>query len=247
MAANAHSLSRTHLQFPTFYSEFRRPKNITNCISFPFSSFSSLTSQNSILATFSPFLLYPSSKLTHLSSFSTKSLPVSAIVAFSLPTASPERVSGDKVPKWSWRAIKSFAMGELEARKLKYPTTGTEALLMGILIEGTGVASRFLRENGITLTKVREESIRLLGKGDLYFFSPEHPPLTDSAQKALDWALDQKLRSGVNGEIMTIDILLGIWSEEESAGHKILAALGFDDEKAEKLKSLGSKPNYDER
>lgn len=28
-------------------------------------------------------------------------------------------------------------MGELEARKLKYPNTGTEALLMGILIEGT--------------------------------------------------------------------------------------------------------------
>ena len=27
-------------------------------------------------------------------------------------------------------------MGELEARKLKYPTTGTEAILMGILIEG---------------------------------------------------------------------------------------------------------------
>jgi len=27
-------------------------------------------------------------------------------------------------------------MGELEARKLKYPNTGTEALLMGILIEG---------------------------------------------------------------------------------------------------------------
>ena len=27
-------------------------------------------------------------------------------------------------------------MGELEARKLKYATTGTEAILMGILIEG---------------------------------------------------------------------------------------------------------------
>ena len=27
-------------------------------------------------------------------------------------------------------------MAELEARKLKYPTTGTEALLMGILVEG---------------------------------------------------------------------------------------------------------------
>lgn len=27
-------------------------------------------------------------------------------------------------------------MAELEARKLKYPNTGTEALLMGILVEG---------------------------------------------------------------------------------------------------------------
>lgn len=40
------------------------------------------------------------------------------------------------VNSWSARAIRSFAMGELEARKLKYPNTGTEALLMGILVEG---------------------------------------------------------------------------------------------------------------
>ena len=38
--------------------------------------------------------------------------------------------------RWSARAIKSFAMGKLEARKIKYPNTGTEALLMGILVEG---------------------------------------------------------------------------------------------------------------
>ena len=41
--------------------------------------------------------------------------------------------------RWSSKAIKSFAMGELEARKLKYPNTGTEALLMGILIEGWSI------------------------------------------------------------------------------------------------------------
>lgn len=39
--------------------------------------------------------------------------------------------------RWSARAIKSYAMAELEARKLKYPNTGTEALLMGILVEGS--------------------------------------------------------------------------------------------------------------
>ena len=35
--------------------------------------------------------------------------------------------------------------------------------------------SSFLRGNGVTLFKVREEIIKLLGKSDMYFFSPEHP------------------------------------------------------------------------
>ncbi|KAF2315738.1 hypothetical protein GH714_040273 [Hevea brasiliensis] len=91
--------------------------------------------------------------------------------------------------RWSARAIRSFGMGELEARKLKYPNTGTEALLMGILIEGTSPAAKFLRANGITFFKAREETVNLLGKSDLYFFSPEHPPLTEQAQRALDWAV----------------------------------------------------------
>ncbi|OVA07708.1 Clp [Macleaya cordata] len=156
-------------------------------------------------------------------------------VLFSLPTANPERASTEKLPKWSARAIKSFAMSELEARKLKYPNTGTEALLMGILVEGTSLAAKFLRANGITLFKVREETIKLLGKSDMYYFSPEHPPLTEPAQRALDWAVDEKLKSGETGEITTTHLLLGIWSEKESAGHKIMAALGFDDEKAKEL------------
>ncbi|RYR77979.1 ATP-dependent Clp protease ATP-binding subunit CLPT2, chloroplastic isoform X1 [Arachis duranensis] len=170
----------------------------------------------------------------------------STAISFSLPTANPERVSSvDNVPKrWSGKAIKSFAMGELEARKLKYPTTGTEALIMGILIEGTNVAAKFLRANGITLFKVRDETVKLLGKADRFFFSPEHPPLTEEAQRALDWAVDEKLKSGDGGEITTAHILLGVWSEVESPGHKILSILGFNDEIAKELQSLISKPSF---
>ncbi|KAK6936350.1 Clp, repeat (R) domain, partial [Dillenia turbinata] len=143
--------------------------------------------------------------------------------------------------RWSARAIKSFAMAELEARKLKYPNTGTEALLMGILVEGTSIAAKFLRANGIMLFKVQEETVNLLGKSDMYFFSPEHPPLTEPAQRALDWAVETKLKSGEDGEITTAHLLLGIWSQKESAGHKILASLGFNDEKAAELtKSVSS-------
>nr|DAD33756.1 TPA_asm: hypothetical protein HUJ06_012607 [Nelumbo nucifera] len=89
-----------------------------------------------------------------------------ATVSFSLPTTvfllnrKPDRAPAETIPKWSERAIKSFAMAELEARKLKYPNTGTEALLMGILVEGTSLAAKFLRANGITLFKVREETIK---------------------------------------------------------------------------------------
>ncbi|KAK9045247.1 hypothetical protein V6N11_059134 [Hibiscus sabdariffa] len=159
-------------------------------------------------------LLQPSTRfvIKHHSSVTT------ATVSLSLPTAKPDRTPSEKSPKWSSRSIKSFAMAELEARKLKYPNTGTEALLMGILVEGTSQAAKFLRANGITLFKVREETVNLLGKSDMYFFSPEHPPLTEQAQRALDWAVDEKLKL-----------------EKESAGHKILATLGFDDEKAKEL------------
>lgn len=176
-------------------------------------------------------------KLSIRSSNSWQYTPISTVatISFSLPTAKPDQVSSGKSPKWSARAIKSFAMAELEARKLKFPNTGTEALLMGILVEGTSLAAKFLREIGITLFKVREETVKLLGRSDMYFFSPEHPPLTEPAQRALDWAINEKLKSGETGEVTTTHFLLGIWSEKESAGYKVLSELGFDDEKAKEI------------
>ncbi|XP_074581028.1 ATP-dependent Clp protease ATP-binding subunit CLPT2, chloroplastic-like isoform X2 [Curcuma longa] len=170
------------------------------------------------------------------------SLRSSALV-FSLPTAKPEMAAAEKIPnewcRWSLSAIKSFALAEVEARRLKYPTAGTEALLMGILVEGTNDAARFLHANGITLFKVREETVKLLGKSDLFFVSPEEIPFTESAQRALDKAIDEKLKSGEDGEVTTTHMLLGIWSEKEEPGHKILASLGFDDHKATELAKHG--------
>ncbi|KAK3224773.1 hypothetical protein Dsin_004635 [Dipteronia sinensis] len=180
-------------------------------------------------------------KPPHLS----KRRSIAVTISSSLPTAKPDSVaSTEKAPKWSWRAIKSFTMAELEARKLKYTTTGTEALLLGILTEGTSLAAKVLRANGVTLLKVREEIAKLLGKGNLYFFSPEHPPLTEDAQRAINWAVDQKLKSGDSGEITVSHLLLGIWSEVDSPGHKIMAALGFSDGNAKELESLSSKPGF---
>ncbi|CAI5479146.1 unnamed protein product [Closterium sp. Yama58-4] len=177
-------------------------------------------------------------------------------------------------------------MAELEARKLKYPTTGTEALLMGmltegecfscvlgvltevvckcklkyythtgteallmgmltegecfscvlgVLTEGTNYGARFLRANGIKLMDLRVKTVELLGKADMYYFSPEHPPLTEPALAALQWAIAKHKELGRAGEISTALILLGIWEQRESAGHKLLAQLGFHDALASQL------------
>ncbi|KAK1385438.1 hypothetical protein POM88_023173 [Heracleum sosnowskyi] len=48
---------------------------------------------------------------------------------------------------------------------------------------------------------VREEIVKLLEKADMYFFSPEHPPLTEEAQRALDWDIEQKLKSACNASL----------------------------------------------
>lgn len=61
---------------------------------------------------------------------------------------------------------------------------------------GTSLAAKFLRANGITFFKVSEETLKLLGKSDMYYSNPESPPLTKPARKALDWAVNEKLKSG---------------------------------------------------
>ncbi|XP_020274647.1 ATP-dependent Clp protease ATP-binding subunit CLPT1, chloroplastic-like [Asparagus officinalis] len=228
-AACALSLSPIPVPFSSLYSSNSK-KRISSSVFFqtPKSSFLGFHALFSLQTINSPS---PKQTLRKLSS----------TVLFMLPTAKPDRAPAEKIPKWSARSIKSFGMGELEARKLKYPTTGTEALLMGILVEGTSEAAKFLRANGITLFKVRDETVKLLGKSDMYFFSPEHPPLTEPAQRALDWAVDEKMKSGEDGEVTTSHMLLGIWSEKDSAGHKILATLGFDDAKASELAKNANK------
>ncbi|CAI0413955.1 unnamed protein product, partial [Linum tenue] len=230
LTTNLQSVHQSYLQKPKLQSpviQSLKPNTLTN---------------PSWLGNFQPIAelsLHSSSSRTHHGS---SLQPICATVS-SLPTAKPERfASGDKVPQWSWRAIKAFALAALEARKLKCPKTGTEALLMGVMIEGTSVAAKYLWGNGITLFKVRDEITKLRGKPDFYYFPPEQPPVTEDAQRALDWAVDHEIKSGISGEITTSDVLLGIWSETDSPGHKILATLGFDDEKAKELDSKSAGP-----
>ncbi|KAK2421272.1 ATP-dependent Clp protease ATP-binding subunit clpt1, chloroplastic [Trifolium repens] len=230
---------------PTFssYSLLLKPNN-TNTL-FPNPNSSSSSSCNLSLTSLfrTKLTLQRPISITNFSA-------TSETVPFNLPTdPNPQSDEPQKNPnpKWSARAIRSYAMAELEVRKIKYPKVGTESLLMGILIEGTSRAAKFLRANGITFLKVQEQTFEILGKSDYFFSSPVPPPLTEPLQKALDWAVNEKLKSdlGEEGETNVTHLLLGIWSQEKSAGRKVLAALGFNDEKAEEIAKTAASGDID--
>lgn len=67
---------------------------------------------------------------------------------------------------------------------------------LNLLLSGTSDAAKLMRANGITLLTVRDVAAKILGKSEMFYFSPMHPPLTESAQRALDWAVNEKLKSG---------------------------------------------------
>ncbi|CAK8532443.1 unnamed protein product [Lathyrus sativus] len=236
--------------FPTFSSSSLLLKSNTNRL-FPHSHLN-----NNPSCTLSFTSLFPTKLILHRPISSTRSIFItncsasSATVPFSPPTDpnpqsdEPQKIPNPK-PRWSARALKSYAMAELETRRLKYAKVGTETLLMGILVEGTSKAAKFLRANGITYLKVREQTLEIVGKSNYFFSSPVIPSLSKPLQKALDLAINEKLKSGEEGETNVTHLLIGIWSQEESAGRKVLSALGFNDEKAEEIAKTAASGDID--
>ncbi|PSS09746.1 ATP-dependent Clp protease ATP-binding subunit like [Actinidia chinensis var. chinensis] len=230
MAAHTISLSTHASQF-----NCRRPK-----LSSP------PPSQNlSPKSSHSPWLGHtnPSLQSSHLRTPRPKHRSINATVTLSLPTANPERFSTtEKVPKWSAKALRAYGFARLEAMKMWDTDTRTCYLVTGILLDGTSLGAKFLLANGITISKLREEILKAIGRRELREVPIGFPPLDTSTQRVLDWAADEKLKSGESGEITTAHILAGVWSEKESVGHKILATLGFNEEKAKELNALISIP-----
>lgn len=45
-----------------------------------------------------------------------------------------------------------------------------------------------VRQLGACVVQVKQETVKLLGKGDMYYNPPEHPPVTEPGRKALEAA-----------------------------------------------------------
>jgi len=78
------------------------------------------------------------------------------------------------------RARRVVVLAQEEARMLNHNYIGTEHILLGLILEGEGVAAKALESLGIALEGVRQQVEEIIGQGQ---HAPSgHIPFTPSAK-----------------------------------------------------------------
>jgi ATP-dependent Clp protease ATP-binding subunit ClpC len=122
------------------------------------------------------------------------------------------------------RARRVVVRAQEEARTLGHSYIGTEHVLLGLTREG-GVAPEALEALGISTEAVRQHVEEAVGRGEASMTG--HIPFTPQAKKVLEYSLRESRRLG-HSYIGTEHILLGLLSEGEGVGARVLTELGAD-------------------
>jgi hypothetical protein len=119
------------------------------------------------------------------------------------------------------RAQHVLALAEEIAVQLKHPVIGTEHLLVGLLREENGVASRVLNKLALKDKAVIGRIIELAGDNPRITISTDKPELSPATKRLLELAVDEA-RVLDHHYIGTEHLLLGLVRQEDSAAVIIL-------------------------
>jgi tetratricopeptide (TPR) repeat protein len=121
--------------------------------------------------------------------------------------------------RFTEKAIKVIMLAQEEARRLGHNFVGAEFIFLGLIGEATGIASKVLRQQGITLKNARIEVEKILGRGSVISpeMNPVDIPFTESAKLVLNSALSFADKLG-SESIDTEHLLIGIFQQGESTG-----------------------------
>jgi ATP-dependent Clp protease ATP-binding subunit ClpA len=127
-----------------------------------------------------------------------------------------------------------------EARKMGNNYVGTEHLLLGLLVEGEGIAAHVLQDLGATLEKVRSEIDQLLRSGGVTESKSVEPgrPITTRAKYPIDrftsaaknvlTLAQEEAERAHHSYIGTEHLLLGLLRQKEGLAAAALANLGVE-------------------
>jgi len=144
--------------------------------------------------------------------------------------------------RFTERARKVVVKAQDEARFLKQNYIGTEHILLGLINEKEGMASRVFYELNISFDDIRSAIREVVNEGTSESY--EHIPFTPRAKKVLELSLREALQMGHN-YIGTEHILLGLLKEGEGVAARVLNSMGITlDIVKDKVKELLSKQSY---
>jgi ATP-dependent Clp protease ATP-binding subunit ClpA len=123
--------------------------------------------------------------------------------------------------RFTERARQVVTLAQEEARTLKHNYIGTEHILLGLLREEEGLASRALTQHGLTAANVRQQVLALVGASPDGDEITVQLPFTPRAKKVLEMSLREALSLGHN-YIGTEHILLGLLREGDGIACRII-------------------------
>ncbi len=138
------------------------------------------------------------------------------------------------------RARKVMGLARQEAQRFNHDYIGTEHILLGLIQEGSGVASDVLKNLDVDLKKIRQEVEKLVSHGTT-MVTMGQLPFTPRAKKVLELALEEASNLGHN-YIGTEHLLLGLIREQEGIAAQVLQniKIRLEDVREEVLELLGA-------
>jgi len=129
--------------------------------------------------------------------------------------------------RFTQRSQQVLILAQEEAKRFRYPYVGTEHILLGLIEEGEGVASKTLTVLGVQSEQVRALVEQSMGKGEEM---PKELALTPRVKRVLELSIEEARRMGTN-YVGTEHLLLGLIQEGEGVAAQVLTTLGASQDK----------------
>lgn len=124
------------------------------------------------------------------------------------------------------RAKKVMQLANLEAHRFNHEYIGTEHILLGLVIEGQGVAAHVLKNLDVDLHRICIEVMKIIPRGHDPVTMTK-VPLTPRAKKVIEYAMEEA-RGFEHNYVGTEHMLLGVLRETEGVGAQVLINMGLE-------------------
>src|SRR5262245_13834766 len=137
------------------------------------------------------------------------------------------------------RAGKVMQLANQEAQRFNHEYIGTEHILLGLVKEGSGVATIALKNLDVDLPKIRREVEKIVQFGPDAVTTGKLPK-TPRAEQAIKYSIEEA-RNLNHYYVGTEHLLLGLLREQEGVAAQVLMNLGLklEDVREEVLTILG--------